>query len=202
MFEPPGIRDIRNARHTRNCRRGPRRRQSDCVMGMIASRGDFGTKIRQTTFALGDKAGSREVFLALRGPRTLKMRMEHFDRAGREIAIWLSAKPQVKTVLHPAFETRPGHAHWRRTSLGTLGCLGWFSTPALTSGFVPSSTRCTISGSASAGADMSSHILPAKPARTANTWPEDGQMVRINIGLEDLETVKADLTAALPLLNS
>jgi len=174
---------------------------SDCMMGMIASRGDIGTSIRKTTFAFGDKTGSQEVFLALRGLRTLKMRIEHFDRAGREMAGWLGDQPQVKTVLHPAFESCPGHAHWKRDFSGAAGLFGIVFHPC-----TDDQIRAFVDALHHFGIGVSwggyeSLVLPVKPVRIAVPWTEEGQLVRFNIGLEDLDSLKADLAAALPLLN-
>ena len=83
---------------------------SDCMMGMIASTETHAMSMRKTVMAVGDKLGGQEVFLALRGLRTLKLRMEQIDTNGREVAAWLADQPQVKRLLHPAFEGCPGHA--------------------------------------------------------------------------------------------
>ena len=173
---------------------------SDCMMGMIASRGDIGAQIRKTTFAFGDKTGSQEVFLALRGLRTLKMRMEHFDKAGREMATWLAGQPQVKKVLHPAFDTCPGHANWARDFNGAAGLFGVIFHPC-----PDDRVRAFVDALHHFGIGVSwggyeSLVLPVKPVRTATPWTEDGQLVRFNIGLEDLDSLKADLAAALPIL--
>lgn len=94
---------------------------SDCMMGMIAATATYHTQIRKTVMAIGDKPGAQEIFLTLRGLRTLKPRMAAIDAAGREIAVWLAARPEVETVLHPALEASPGHAEWRRDFQGAAG---------------------------------------------------------------------------------
>lgn len=175
---------------------------SDCMMGMIACNAAHATYIRKTTFAFGDKTGGQEVFLALRGLRTLKMRMEYFDKAGREIAAWLSTQPQVKTILHPAFESCPGHAHWVRDFSGAAGLFGVvFHTCS------DDQVRVFVDALHHFGIGVSwggyeSLVLPVKPQREAGTWTTRGQLIRFNIGLEDIDSLKADLTAALPHLNT
>lgn len=175
---------------------------SDCMLGMSACTTDHTATISKTTFAFGDKTGGQEVFLALRGLRILKMRMEHFDKAGREIAAWLSEQPQVKTLLHPAFDTCPGHAHWVRDLSGAAGLFGVVLHP-----FSDDQVRAFVDALQHFGIGVSwggyeSLVLPVKPARSAGTWDEEGQLIRFNIGLEDTDTLKADLAAALPHLNT
>ncbi|MFK7869048.1 MAG: cystathionine beta-lyase [Roseobacter sp.] len=175
---------------------------SDCMMGMIACTATHAADIRKTAFAFGDKTGGQEVFLALRGLRTLKMRMEYFDKAGREVAEWLSQQPQVKTVLHPAFDTCPGHAHWQHDFSGAAGLFGVVFHPcndAQVRTFVDALHHFGIGVS---WGGYESLVLPVTPKRSADTWTEDGQLIRFNIGLEDLETLKADLATALPHLNT
>lgn len=175
---------------------------SDCMMGMIACNAVHAADIRKTTFSFGDKTGGQEVFLALRGLRTLKMRMEYFDKAGREIAAWLATQPQVKTVLHPAFESCPGHAHWVRDFSGAAGLFGVVFHPC-----DDTQVRAFVDALHHFGIGVSwggyeSLVLPVKPQRSADTWTMRGQLIRFNIGLEDIDTLKADLAAALPNLNT
>ncbi len=175
---------------------------SDCMMGMIASTQQYAKDIRKTTMAIGDKTGSQEVFLALRGLRTLKMRMEYFDKAGRDMAQWFAEQPQVKSVLHPAFENCPGHANWARDFSGASGLFGVVfheSSDDQIRAFVDTLHHFGIGVS---WGGYESLVLPVTPVRSAGTWAESGQLVRFNIGLEDLDTLKADLAAALPHLNT
>lgn len=174
---------------------------SDCMMGMIASTTAHARDIRKTVMEVGDKTGGQEVFLALRGLRTLKLRMAHFDAAGREMAAWLAAQPQVKRVLHPAFPDCPGHEHWKRDFTGAAGLFAVVFHPcsdAQIAAFVDALHHFGIGVS---WGGYESLVLPVTPQRSAGTWAEDGQLVRFNIGLEETASLKADLAAALPLLN-
>lgn len=175
---------------------------SDCMMGMIASGAKHAKDIRQTTMAIGDKTGGQEVFLALRGLRTLKMRMEYFDTVGRDMAQWFAKQPQVKTVLHPAFESCPGHSNWKSDFSGASGLFGVVFHPCSDDQIRAFVDALHHFGIGVSWGGYESLVLPVTPQRSAGTWQEDGQLVRFNIGLEDFETLKADLTAALPHLNT
>ncbi|MEN8831444.1 MAG: cystathionine beta-lyase [Pacificibacter sp.] len=175
---------------------------SDCMMGMIASNTMYHDQIRKTVFAIGDKPGSHEVFLALRGLRTLKVRMEYFDKAGREIATWLGQQKQVKTVLHPAFESCPGHDFWKRDFTGAAGLFSVIFHPCSAAQIRDFVDALHHFGIGVSWGGYESLVLPVDPMRSAKAWTETGALVRFNIGLEDTDSLKADLQAALPLLNS
>lgn len=173
---------------------------SDCMMGMIAANATYHMQIRKTVMAIGDKPGAQEIFLTLRGLRTLKPRMAAISAAGREIANWLAARPEVETVLHPALETCPGHAHWRRDFKGAAGLFAVVMRSASAQ-----SVRAFVDGLHHFGIGVSwggyeSLVLPMEPPRTALPRMRQGALIRFNIGLDDVETLKADLSAALPLL--
>ncbi|WP_168798058.1 cystathionine beta-lyase [Pacificoceanicola onchidii] len=174
---------------------------SDCMLGVTASAKEIGTRIRKTVMQIGDKTGGQEVLLALRGLRTLKLRLEAIDRAGREMAHWLADQPQVKRVLHPALPSCPGHEHWARDFSGAAGLFGViFHTTSddAVRRFVDSLHHFGIGVS---WGGYESLALPVIPLRSAKPWTEPGRLVRFNIGLEDPASLKADLAAALPLLD-
>ncbi|MEM6387956.1 MAG: cystathionine beta-lyase [Pseudomonadota bacterium] len=175
---------------------------SDCMMGMIASVETHHAAIRQVVMAVGDKTGGQEVFLVLRGLRTLKVRMEAIDAAARDVAGWLATRPQVKQLLHPAFETCPGHDQWARDFAGAGGLFGVVFQPCSDDQIRAFVDALHHFGIGVSWGGYESLVLPVHPVRTAVPWREDGQLVRFNIGLEDTESLKSDLAAALPLLNT
>ncbi|MEM7732398.1 MAG: cystathionine beta-lyase [Pseudomonadota bacterium] len=175
---------------------------SDAMLGTITGNGDLIQHIRKMVMTIGDKPGGQEVALSLRGLRTLKLRMEAADRAGRDMAQWLSEQDASLRVLHPAFEDCPGHAFWKRDFTGAAGLFGVVFRAA--SG--PSVHRFVDAlqhfGIGVSWGGYESLVLPVTPHRTASAWPSDGHLVRFNIGLDDLNTLKADLAQALPLLET
>lgn len=175
---------------------------SDCMLGMIASTRAYHDQIRGTVMAVGDKTGGQEIFLLLRGLRTLKVRMEAIDTAGRDIAGWLDTQPQVKRLLHPAFDSCPGHEHWQRDFSGAAGLFGVIFHPCSDDQIRAFVDALHHFGIGVSWGGYESLVLPVTPTRTATGWGEAGQLVRFNIGLDDTDTLKADLAAALPLLNS
>ena len=65
--------------------------------------------------------GPEDVFLGLRGLRTMALRLREHEKQALEMARWLAARPEVAQVLHPALESHPGHAIWKRDFKGSSG---------------------------------------------------------------------------------
>lgn len=169
---------------------------SDAMLGTIAAREPHNTTIRRLAMAIGDKPGSQEIFLALRGARTLGMRMAHVDAAGRRMAEWFADQPEVKAVLHPALKGSPGHAAWERDFSGAAGLFGVIFHPCTDDQIRRFVDDLHHFGIGVSWGGFESLVLPVKPQRTAAPWTEDGQLVRFNIGFEDLGSLKADLASA------
>lgn len=171
---------------------------SDAMLGVIASAGDYHASVRRTVMSLGDKPGAQEVFLALRGARTLKMRMEHQDRAGREIAAWLADQDCVARLLHPAFGSCPGHATWKRDFMGAAALFSVIFKPVPEDRFRAFVDSLTCFGIGVSWGGYESLVLPMTSERSRRI--ADGPLLRFSIGFDDLETLKADLTQAFKLL--
>ena len=176
---------------------------SDCMMGVIAtSDSELNNAIRTEVLTYGDKVGSQEVFLTMRGLRPLNMRMQLVDTAGRNMAQWFDQQPQVKQVLHPALPDSPGHAHWRDQCSGAAGLFGVIFKPCGDNQIRQFVDALHHFGIGVSWGGYESLVLPVTPIRTAQTWQESGQLVRFNIGFEKLDDLKSDLSAALAHLNS
>lgn len=174
---------------------------SDGMMGVIASATrPLHDRIRRCVMALGDKTGAQEVFLALRGLRTLKMRMRHVHTAGLDIANWLATQDAIKQVLHPALPDCPGHSFWQRDCNGAAGLFAFITHPCADQQVEAFVNQLEHFGIGVSWGGYESLVLPVKPNRTATKWQEPGQLIRINIGFEDTDSLKQDLARALPLL--
>jgi len=174
---------------------------SDGMIGFITCNEKTYMPIRKTVMAVGDKPGAQEVHLALRGIRTLELRMRHAHRAGIEVATWLRSQPEVAKVLHPAFEECPGSEYWRRDFEGAAGLFGVVLAPTDEDHVRRFVDSLTMFGIGVSWGGYESLVLPVKPVRTATTWSERGPLIRFNIGLEDTSSLIEDLKGALPLLS-
>ena len=103
---------------------------SDIMFGTIAANAKAWPLVNEAVRALGVCAGPDDVFLALRGLRTLAVRLAHHQQSGLEMARWLQQRPEVQRVLHPALESDPGHAIWKRDFTGASGLFSIVLRPA------------------------------------------------------------------------
>ena len=103
---------------------------SDIMFGTISANAKTWPQIAEGIRLLGVCAGPDDVFLALRGLRTLSVRLAQHHRSGLDMARWLAARPEVARVLHPGLETDPGHAIWKRDFTGASGLFSIVLKPA------------------------------------------------------------------------
>ncbi len=175
---------------------------SDVMMGAVTCNARTHTALRRTTQQLGACVSADDAYLALRGLRTLDVRLQRHHANGLTIAHWLAKQPQVARVLHPALPDCPGHEIWARDFAGASGLF----TIVLANCDKAARARF-IDGLVHFGIGYSwggyeSLALPIDPehARTATTWRAQGPAVRLHIGLEDPEDLIADLAAGLSRL--
>lgn len=177
---------------------------SDVMMGLITSTEACWDRVRPSAAVLGANSGPDDVYLALRGLRTIKVRLKRHQETGMALANWLQARPEVDRVLHPALPSFPGHDLWKRDFTGASGLFSF----VLKDEFPDQRIAAMLDGmeffamGASWGG-FESLILPADPtaARTATKWTGPGQLIRIHAGLEDPEDLIADLDSGFNRLS-
>jgi cystathionine beta-lyase len=172
---------------------------SDVMMGSVTCGPDHWQRLCADTRALGHHVGPDDAFLALRGLRTLGIRLKRHEENGLKVARWLKEQPQVAKVLHPAFPECPGHDLWARDFGGASGLFSF----VLRGGDDEARARF-VEGLRHFGIGYSwggfeSLALPVDPERlrTVRRAEEEGPMVRLHIGLEDPDDLIADLAAGL-----
>jgi cystathionine beta-lyase len=149
--------------------------------------------------AFGQHVGPDDAFLASRGLRTLGVRLKRHEESALKVAHWLKAQPQVARVLHPALPDCPGHGFWKRDFRGASGLFAF----ALKGGSKDARNRL-IDGLAHFGIGYSwggfeSLAVPSDPERirSAAPWASEGPLVRLHIGLEDVDDLIEDLARGL-----
>ena len=177
---------------------------SDLVLGLIVSGDDAAfRKIKDTAASFGDCAAPDVCYLALRGLRTLSVRLRHHQQSALRVAQWLQGRTEIARVLYPALPDDPGHALWKRDFRGAAGLFGVVlrtdserAVAAMVDGLALFRIGASWGG-------FESLIVPAQPGiqRTAVPWGEGGYLVRINVGLEAVDDLIADLEAGLGRLN-
>jgi cysteine-S-conjugate beta-lyase len=135
------------------------------------------------------------VFLALRGFRSMELRLREAERQGLALARWLSQRPEVLRVIHPALPDHPGHAGWKRDFTGSSGLFSIVLKPASDSAAAAFLDSLELFGLGYSWGGYESLAVPfdCTAYRTATRFAPGGPTVRFSVGLEDIEDLKADL---------
>jgi cysteine-S-conjugate beta-lyase len=177
---------------------------SDVMFGTISANAETWPRILETTRELGVCAGPDDVFLAMRGLRTLSVRLAQHQRSALDIARWLATRPEVAGVLYPALESDPGHAIWKRDFTGASGLFSIILRPAPKQAVDALLNALTLFGMGYSWGGFESLIIPfdCDGYRTATQWAPGGPALRLHIGLENVEDLKADLELGFAAFNA
>lgn len=175
---------------------------ADAMMGLIVTREAHYETLRRTAFTLGYSVGPDDVYLAMRGLRTLSLRLGRHHENGLTLANWFKTRPEVARVLHPALPDDPGHALWRRDFKGASGLFGVLLNPYSKAAVAAMLDGLELFSMGVSWGGYESLVRPVYPerTRTATTWDEPGPMLRFHIGLEAPDDLIADLEAGFKRL--
>jgi len=168
---------------------------ADAMMGIIVTNEQYWRTVRRTVADYGYSVSPDDCYLALRGLRTLGVRLKHQMQSALKVAGWLKARPEVKRVLYPALEDDPGHAIWKRDFSGAAALFSFVMAVAdgrQTAAFVNALELFGI-GSSWGGYESLVSVAHAEKIRTATKWNPGGATIRLHIGLEDPDDLIADL---------
>jgi cystathionine beta-lyase len=176
---------------------------SDAMFGVVTCTEEIEPELRQTTRQLGQCAGPDDVYLALRGLRTLAVRLPRHQETALALCRWLAGRPEVDRVLYPALPGDPGHEIWRRDFTGASGLFGFvlarpYSDAAL--GAMMDGLELFGIGSSWGGFESLMILTHPERNRTASSWAAPGPSLRIHAGLEDPDDLIADLAAGFERL--
>ena len=160
-------------------------------------------KLARTMRQLGQCAGPDDIYLALRGLRTLAVRLARHQSTALALSRWLAARPEVDRVLHPALRGDPGHEIWRRDYTGASGLFGFVLARAYSDTAVGAFVDgLELFGIGSSWGGFESLMIRTHPTgtRTATQWAAPGPSFRIHAGLEDPDDLIADLDAGFARL--
>ncbi len=172
---------------------------SDAMLGSVTAAPGLWSALRRTSQQLGHHVGADDAWLASRGLRTLEVRMARHQESALTIARWLETQDGVLRVLHPALETSPGHDLWVRDFTGASGLFSFMldrGDDAARSALIDGLEHFGIGYS---WGGFESLALPVDPhsIRTAVPWRDQGLLVRLQIGLEDVRDLISDLDRGL-----
>ena len=170
---------------------------SDVMLGSVTAAAGHWDRLKVTSAAFGQFVSPDDAYLCARGLRTLSVRLERHQANALAVARWLAEQPQVARILHPAFESCPGHELWKRDFKGSSGLFSF----VLAGGDGPQRDRLVDSldlfGIGYSWGGFESLAVPADPLRTASEQQWEGPLVRLQVGLEDPIDLIADLAQAL-----
>jgi cystathionine beta-lyase len=177
---------------------------SDLLLGCFTTKTDADYAVlREGAMALGQYASPDDCWLALRGLRTLSVRLAHQMQAGLTVARWLQTRPEVARVLHPALPGAPGHELWKRDFSGACSLFGAeFHDDVTIAALHAMIDRLVLFGIGSSWGGFESLILPGNGNidRTADPSVLRRPLVRIHVGLESTDDLIADLQQGFSVL--
>src|SRR5499426_3193657 len=168
---------------------------ADLMLGTISANRATWPQLIKTIHTMGLCVGPDDMYLGLRGLRTLGVRLAQHYAAGLAIARWLETRPEVLRVLHPGLPSHPGHVLWQRDYTGACGLFSIVLKPVPQSAVFAFIDALTLFGIGASWGGFESLVIPfdCTHVRTATRWAPGGPTVRFHIGLEDVDDLIEDL---------
>lgn len=171
---------------------------SDILMGTVSANAKHWPALKEANGALGICGAPDDSYQILRGLRTMGMRLDHHYKSALAVAHWLESRKDVARVLHPALESFPGHDIWKRDFKGASGVFS-FVLPAASPDKIKPKAHAFLDSLQlfglgwSWGGYESLAVLVNLEDRKIRKGPTDGAVIRLQIGLENVEDILADL---------
>jgi len=171
---------------------------SDVLLGLVSANEACWTKLYEGFCTLGCCSGPDDVYQVLRGLRTMGVRLEHHRKSALDIARWLEEQPGVAQVLHPALESHPDHALWKRDFCGSTGVFSIVLNGGGQKAQHAFFDALKIFGLGYSWGGYESLAVPVFLGdRMLAKGSYAGSLIRLQIGLEDVEDLKADILRGL-----
>lgn len=175
---------------------------SDAMMGTVTCNARTWEQFKDAYETMGVFAGPDDMYLALRGMRTLDVRMERHMKSAITLAEWLRGRAEVETVLYPALSNAPGHSLWKRDFSGASGLFSLVLKPVGVKAVTALLDGLDLFSMGYSWGGYESLVVPFKPHRTATDWKGEGPCLRIHVGLEHPDDLIADLDAGFARLRA
>ena len=175
---------------------------SDVMLGTVTATKESWPELKGCTGDMGQCAGPDDLYLAQRGFRSMAVRLYQHQANALQIAEWLQTRPEVRQVLYPAMPGAPGHEIWERDFLGASGLFAFELQPFTEKAIESMLDGMSLFGLGYSWGGYESLLIPenVRNFRTAVPWRFEGPLLRIHIGLEDVEDLKDDLGNGLKRL--
>jgi cysteine-S-conjugate beta-lyase len=179
---------------------------SDVMLGTAVANEKYWDHLREQSYLMGQCVSPDDAYMGLRGIRTLDVRLKQHEKNSLKIAEWLAQRPEVDHVRHPGLASCPGHEFFKRDFTGGNGLFSFVlrtSDPKATTALLDSMKHFSMGFS---WGGYESLILANEPEsfdhlRTVANPNFSGTLIRIHVGLEDVEDLIADLEQGLEHYN-
>ena len=166
---------------------------SDAMLGSTVCSEKTWAQFKDTYETMGQFAGPDDMYLALRGLKTLHVRLERHQRNALKVAEWLRGRDEVETVLYPALSNGSGHEMWKRDFTGATGLFSVVLKPVSETSKAAMLDGMTLFSMGYSWGGFESLVVPFEPHRTATNWTAEGPCLRFHIGLESPDDLIEDL---------
>ncbi|MBL4803187.1 MAG: PLP-dependent transferase, partial [Emcibacter sp.] len=177
---------------------------SDAMVGCVTTRAEHQEQLFNMSYQMGYCLSPDDAYLALRGIRTLKVRLKQHEKNALKIAHWLESRPEVDHIRHPAFDSCPGHEIWKRDFTGANGLFSFVlkqGHEAATTALMEGMKHFKMGFSWGGYESLILTYYGIKNYRTASGWNAQGPLVRLHVGLEDTDDLIADLEQGFARFN-
>ncbi len=178
---------------------------SDAMAGMVTTTKAHMQQLFNMSYQMGYCLSPDDAYLALRGIRTLKIRLKQHEENALKVAHWLEKRPEVDHIRHPAFESCPGHDIWRRDFTGGNGLFSFVlkqGHEAATTALMEGMKHFKMGFSWGGYESLILSYYGISKYRTASGWTAKGPLVRLHVGLEDPDDLIADLEQGFQRFNA
>ena len=168
---------------------------SDIMFGCVSANAKTWPALKTAMTTMGLCVGPDDIYLALRGLRTMGVRLARHNESGLRVARWLEARPEVLRVMHPALESDPGYAIWQRDFSGACGLFSIVLKDMSEKAVHAFMNELQLFGMGFSWGGFESLVIvfDCSEYRTATKWAPGGPTLRFHIGLEDPGDLIADL---------
>ena len=178
---------------------------SDVMLGTATANEAHWPQLRESSYTMGQCTSPDDLYLAMRGIRTLPVRLQQHQASALKIAQWLSRREEVETVLHPALASCPGHEVFERDFTGSNGLFSFVlnrgSQAALTA-LLDGMEHFKMGYSWGGFESLILGVAKVNNLRSATQWPYEYPLIRIHVGLENVDDLIADLEQGFARLNA
>ena len=177
---------------------------SDVMLGTATATEKYWPQLREHSYVMGQCTSPDDLYLAMRGIRTLSVRLKQHQASALKVVKWLSTRDEVDVILHPAVDSCPGHEFFKRDFTGSNGLFSFVlnkgNSSALTA-FLDGMDHFKMGYSWGGFESLILGVSNVKHMRTATQWAYEFPLIRLHIGLEDVDDLIDDLAKGFERFN-